>query len=224
MNPTTQKTTFSFDPAGKTAVALQICETLNNMPVAFMSCGCVCSYFSSVTSSPQQTQTEPDHLVQGTRTSHSSLSMSCSSWLIWDPQWLSGSTLTPDPRNRTRNPWTLMVLGPDGWLGLPHLTHNTPRQCPYLWWASQSRGQLGKDTCSSGCACWGAWPPSERADPRASWAPSCPCSPGRGRPQWHSPVTTEGTEVGWRSPSGGSASQTDPAPKNSGIPEGGTEI
>lgn len=27
--------------------------------------------------------------------------MSSSSWLIWEPQWLSGSTLTPDPRNTT---------------------------------------------------------------------------------------------------------------------------
>lgn len=47
MNPTTQKTTFSFDPAGKTAVALHIYENLNNMPGALMSCGCACSYFSS---------------------------------------------------------------------------------------------------------------------------------------------------------------------------------
>lgn len=36
-----------------------------------------------------------------TQTSHSILSMSCSSWLIWEPQWLSGSTLTPDTRNIT---------------------------------------------------------------------------------------------------------------------------
>ena len=34
------------------------------------------------------------------QTSHSSLSMSSSSWLIWEPQWLSGSTLTPEPRNK----------------------------------------------------------------------------------------------------------------------------
>lgn len=43
-------------------------------------------------------------------TSHSSLSMSCSSWLIWEPQWLSGSTLTPDPRNRTDNSHATWIL------------------------------------------------------------------------------------------------------------------
>lgn len=46
------------------------------------------------------------------QTSHSILSMSCSSWLIWEPQWLSGSTLTPVIGNEEPHQhWTCQTCG-----------------------------------------------------------------------------------------------------------------
>ena len=162
--------------------------------------------------------------------------MSSSSWLIWDPQWLSGSTLTPDPRNTTwaqhrkSEQWqcvkVMLFLFWIWWAqSLQYALFNFRCLDPsvpetYLWWACQSRGQWGTDTCSSGCVGRGVWPPSGSAGPLASSVSSCQDSPaGHERRPWRSPVMTEGTAAGWRSPSAGSVSQTDPALMNPGTPE-----
>lgn len=102
------------------------------------------------------------------QTSYSSLSMSCSSWLIWEPQWLSGSTLTPDPRKHknAHEFWAMAVWQSDAcFYGLRlcnvlfyvttispklfpswHLTSSVsmamlPKKKAYLWSACRSKGQ-----------------------------------------------------------------------------------